>query len=255
MLKSTLIKYLDDYLKIADFTDDSKNGLQVDSEKKEIKKIWYAVDATSYIFDKAIKEKVDLVLVHHGMFRWFEKVIVGPMYSKIKKLINNDIGLYACHLPLDAHAQVGNNAVLADLFVKFFKIKNCKRQKFGNYHNHSIGRWIRFKEKISFADLKRFCKAIGIQEVMYDFGNKKYIQSVAFISGGWLSEVVWAHNENYDLFLTGEWPHHEHIHAKEIWQSIITGGHYETEVFWPQALAQHLAKKFKIQTVFLDEKY
>jgi putative NIF3 family GTP cyclohydrolase 1 type 2 len=39
MLKSTLLTYLDSYLKIADFDDESKNGLQVDSDKQEIKKI------------------------------------------------------------------------------------------------------------------------------------------------------------------------------------------------------------------------
>jgi putative NIF3 family GTP cyclohydrolase 1 type 2 len=68
MIKVELIKYLDDYLKKSDFKDTSKNGLQVDTQKKEIKKIGYAVDATTYIFDKAIYEKVDMVISHHGLF-------------------------------------------------------------------------------------------------------------------------------------------------------------------------------------------
>ena len=68
MKKQDLIKYLDEYLKIKLFTDKSKNGLQVDSSKKEIKKIGYSVDASTYIFEKAKQEKVDLVLCHHGMY-------------------------------------------------------------------------------------------------------------------------------------------------------------------------------------------
>ncbi|NCO31703.1 hypothetical protein GW891_02630 [bacterium] len=68
MNKKELISYLDDYLKISDFKDTSKNGLQVDSEKTEIKKLGFAVDANTYIFDKAIDEGVDMVLTHHGIF-------------------------------------------------------------------------------------------------------------------------------------------------------------------------------------------
>jgi putative NIF3 family GTP cyclohydrolase 1 type 2 len=68
MNKQELINYLDDYLNITDFKDSSKNGLQVDNSKEEIKKIAYAVDANTYIFEKAIYEGVDLVLTHHGLF-------------------------------------------------------------------------------------------------------------------------------------------------------------------------------------------
>jgi putative NIF3 family GTP cyclohydrolase 1 type 2 len=68
MKKQDLINYLDQYLKINDFQDKSKNGLQVDNSKKEIKKIGYSVDASTYIFEKAKEEKVDMVLCHHGMY-------------------------------------------------------------------------------------------------------------------------------------------------------------------------------------------
>ena len=68
MLKQELISYLDEYLQINNFKDSSKNGLQVDSDKNEIKKIGFSVDASTYIFDKAIEEDVDIVLCHHGLF-------------------------------------------------------------------------------------------------------------------------------------------------------------------------------------------
>jgi putative NIF3 family GTP cyclohydrolase 1 type 2 len=65
MNKQELINYLNNYLQIDEFNDSSKNGLQVDNNKQEIKKIGYAVDATTYIFEKAIKENVDMILTHH----------------------------------------------------------------------------------------------------------------------------------------------------------------------------------------------
>jgi putative NIF3 family GTP cyclohydrolase 1 type 2 len=75
MNKKELITYLEEYLKIKDFSDTSKNGLQVDNEKEEITRIAYSVDATKYIFDKARDEKVDLLLCHHGIFWGQEEVI------------------------------------------------------------------------------------------------------------------------------------------------------------------------------------
>jgi len=114
------------------------------------------------------------------------------------------ISVFICHLPLDAHPQVGNNAILADKFVEFFHIKNAKRKKFGSYRNQPIGFGLRLKNKIAFADLRKFCKAINIQDSIYNFGNKKDILSVAFISGGALSEVAQAHAEKYDVLVTGE---------------------------------------------------
>jgi len=214
MQKHKLITYLDDYLKIKDFEDDSKNGLQVDTEKKEIKKIWYAVDATSYIFDKAVQEKVDMVIVHHGMFRGFERVVVGNLYKKLKTLIENGVGLYACHLPLDAHPKVGNNIRLLEEFLEYFKVKKVKQSKVCEYRGQTIGYGARFTKKIPVADMHKFCKAIGLEEKFYNFGDKEYIQSVATVSGGGLNSVADAKKDNYDLYITWEGVHHEHIHAK-----------------------------------------
>lgn len=255
MLKHKLVNYLDDYLKISDFKDDSKNGLQVDTEKKEIEKIWYAVDATAYIFDKAIKEKIDMVIVHHGMFRGFENPITGNTFQKIKRLIKNDIALYGCHLPLDAHPKLWNNIRLLEEFLKYFKIKRYKQDKVCEYKGQTIGFGARFSKKIPIEEMHKFCKAIGIEEKFYNFWDKKYIQSVATVSGGGLNSVADAKKNNYDLYITWEGVHHEYISAKEMWQSVIVWWHYETEVFWVQALAKHLEKKFKLKTVFLDEKY
>ena len=103
--------------------------------------------------------------------------------------------------------------------------------------------------------LRSFAKHIGIQYDFRNFGNKKYLQSVAFVSGSANDILTELMQKPYDLYITGELKHSSFCKAKEIKQSILLGGHYETEVFGVRALAQHLEKKFKIKTVFLDEKY
>jgi putative NIF3 family GTP cyclohydrolase 1 type 2 len=91
MNKQELKKYLDDYLKISEFKDSSKNGLQVDTNKQEIKKIGYGVDASTYIFDKAIYEEVDMVLSHHGLYWGYEETMTGVCFERATQLIKNDI--------------------------------------------------------------------------------------------------------------------------------------------------------------------
>ncbi|NVP17529.1 Nif3-like dinuclear metal center hexameric protein [Candidatus Gracilibacteria bacterium] len=258
MNKKELVAYLDEYLKISDFKDTSKNGLQVDSEKIDIKKIGYAVDANTYIFDKAIDEGVDMVLTHHGIFWGFEQSLVGIPYERAKKLIKNNISLYSCHLPLDAHREVGNNIGLTHAFINMFGLQEGEYEieDFGMYHGVSIGYGIRFKHKVHISNLVTpYAEMMQLTKRLYNFGKKDYITSVAFVSGGALSNVKEAFDKNYDVFVTGEGAHYEMTFAKELGQSVLIGGHYETEKIGPKLLAYHLRDKFDLEIVYLDEKY
>lgn len=258
MNKKELVSYLDEYLKISDFKDTSKNGLQVDSEKVDIKKIGYAVDANTYIFDKAKEEWVDMVLTHHGIFWWFEQALIGIPYERAKKLIKNDIALYSCHLPLDAHREVWNNIWLAYAFINMFWLQEWEYeiQDFWMYHWVSIWYWIRFKHKIHISNMVTpYAEMMQLTKRLYNFWKKDYITSVAFVSGWALSNVKEAFDKNYDVFVTWEWAHYEMTFAKELWQSVLIWGHYETEKIWPKLLAYHLRDKFGIEIVYLDEKY
>ncbi len=253
MNKKELINYINEYLKIEDFQDSSKNWLQVDNSKNEIKKIWYAVDATSYIFEKAIKENVDLVLAHHWIFWWFEQVLVWVPYKRAKLLLENDIALAWYHLPLDAHPEVGNNAWLLNAFVKTYNIENYSQEEIIENKWQKIGFWLNFEKEISFDELEKFLDESKLEKNIYNFWNKKSIKSVAFCSGWALYEV--SNTLDYDLYITWEWSHSKIALAKELEQSIILAGHYETETFWPRLLAKHLKEKFALEIVFLDEKY
>jgi len=112
MLLNEIVDYLDEFLDIKNIQDSCKNGLEVEG-KEEIKKIGFSVDACLESFQKAVSVKCDLLIVHHGMFWGDIEYVTDITYERVKHLIKNDIALYAAHLPLDIHPEVGNNVQLA----------------------------------------------------------------------------------------------------------------------------------------------
>jgi putative NIF3 family GTP cyclohydrolase 1 type 2 len=114
--QTTLAKYCHQYLQVDKFTDYCPNGLQIQG-KSDIKKIISGVSANQDLIDAAIDEKTDALFVHHGFF-WKNEAaeIIGIKKNRIKALLDNDINLFAYHLPLDAHPTVGNNIQLAQRF-------------------------------------------------------------------------------------------------------------------------------------------
>lgn len=258
MNKKKLIKYLDEYLKINDYTDSSRNGLQIDNSKDEIKKIGYAVDANSYIFERWVNEWVDMVISHHGIFWWHEDVLVWVPYKRAKIMIENDISSYAAHLPLDAHEEVGNNIWLAKAFINIFWFREWeyKLEPFCEYKWNIIWFWLRFDRPVHISNLvTSYAEQMQLLKRLYNFWNKDYINSIAFVSGGAWSDYKQAFAQWYDVYLTGEANHGQISGAKEMGQSIFLWWHYETEKIWPKLLAYHLRDKFWVEIVFLDEKY
>ena len=288
MKKTELINFLNDFLRIDKFQDSSKNWLQVDTAKTEIKKIWYAVDATTYIFDLAIQNSVDLILTHHGIFWGIENTITDVYYQRIAKLIKNDIWLYAVHLPLDAHPVVWNNIGIVSALVNILSRWGYKQkinqildsfekdidkildaegvvyededlmiERFWNYHGFNLGYAVRFKwQQFHWTQIiTPFAETMGFERKFYNFGEKEYFNSIAVVSWWGWSAIKEAKDKNYDIFLTWELAHWQFTFAKEIKQSVFVWWHRETEKIWPKLLAYYLKKKFNIEVLFLDEKY
>lgn len=257
MNKTQLIDHLDQLLKTNAFIDQSKNWLQIDTIKNDITKIWYAVDANNYIFDIAIYENIDLLIVHHWLFWWEENLINWIFFNKISKLIKNNIWLYASHLPLDVHPSVWNNQGLINQLIKDLNIKNYTKQDFWEYKWNIIWAGIIFEENI---EILRICDLITskywFDDKLYNFWNKEYINSLCIVSW-WadLSQIIEAKNYNYDILITWELPHHTIVYAKEISQTIFLGWHRETETTWVKLLSEYLEKELWLQTIFLDKKY
>lgn len=110
-----LVDYFSETLKISDFSnaDISLNGLQVGDVEADVKKIAFAVDASMATIEEAVKQGAEMLFVHHGLFWGRPIAITGRHYKRIKTLLDNNVALFACHLPLDANLEVGNNAQMA----------------------------------------------------------------------------------------------------------------------------------------------
>ncbi len=240
-----LTTYLDAYLQINAFVDNSQNGLQVQG-REEIQRIAAAVDACQETIDAAANANVDLLLVHHGLFWDKPEKLVGPNYRRVKKAIESGLNIYCAHLPLDAHPEVGNNAVLAR------KLGFEPAAGFGNHHGRDIGYIVETKTAISQSEfLLRLQEALG-EDIRADFFGTDAIQRLAIVSGYGAFLLPQAIAAGVDAFLTGE-PSHTRYHlSKENRCNIIYGGHYATETFGVIALAQHLEAKFGLSYQFLD---
>ena len=166
----------------------------------------------------------------------------------MKTLLDNDIALFACHLPLDAHPVLGNNAQMAMMLgMKEF-------DPFGLYHGRCIG----YKGQLPFEmDCQEIARLLGFSELyglsILPFG-KEEIRTVGIISGGAADDVYQAMDAGLDCFITGECRHELYHVLKESGMNMISGGHYQSEVFGVKAVGRYLSKEFGIETVFIDRK-
>lgn len=246
MQRDELVRYLDEKLGIQDMDDVSVNGLQVEGTT-DVNKIALITDAALSLFQKAQQEGCDMVIAHHGIVWGGIKRITGPVYRQIKTLINNDINLYAAHLPLDAHPTLGNNAQLAQL-ANLLDIT-----PFGNYHGANIGVSGRLAHPVSIGQLaKTWQNAIGGTPVTLPFGAAR-IQSVGIVSGGGSSALNEAIDNGLDCFVTGEGRHENHHTALEAGINMILLGHYHSETVGVKAVGNDLEEQFGIETIFIDE--
>jgi dinuclear metal center YbgI/SA1388 family protein len=241
-----LTRYLNDYLDVDDIEDSSKNGLQV-AGPDEVRHVAFAVDSSLAGFRQAAKAGADLLVVHHGLFWGNEQALTGPLFERIKTLIEGGVGLYAVHLPLDAHPEVGNNVQLA-------RILNLEvTGPFGDYHGVELGVASESPSgPIARGELvRRINKQLDTECVVQAYGRDD-VTSVAIISGGAADFVAQAAAAGFDLFLTGE-TNHIHAHAaRENAINVVFAGHYATETVGLRALAQHLEQQFHLDTTFID---
>jgi dinuclear metal center YbgI/SA1388 family protein len=242
-----LTLWLGEYLKLEDFrsADISLNGLQIGRRGEEIHKAAFAVDACLESLQRAADAGAQMLFVHHGLFWGSPIAVTGMHYQRISCAIEHDIALFAAHLPLDAHPESGNNAVMANMLG----LNDIR--PFGAYHGVDIGVTGELSESKSLFEIRDM---LGFSEhaVLLPFGKKEEIRSVAIVSGGASSSAEEAADKGIDLFITGEILHQVYHSCLERGLSVIGGGHYDTETFGVQAMAELLSRKFGIQTQFID---
>jgi len=240
--------FLNETLEIDAFEDDSHNGLQVDGPGR-IKRVCCGVDASMEFFCAAHARGADFLVCHHGI-SWGEslKRITGMNYERIAYLVNHGMALYACHLPLDAHARYGNNAQI----VSALKLR--KRQPFGDYRGMVIGYEGELDKPMRYATFKkRVAEVIGAEMRCMDFGPPT-VKRVAVVSGGAADGVHEAGAKGVDVYITGEPRLEAYAVAQELGVHVIFAGHYATEVFGVKALMPLLRRQFGVTCDFVDLK-
>ena len=226
--------------------DNSLNGIQVDNDGSEIKKIVFAVDACMESFRQCAKVGGNMLFVHHGLFWGSQLAVKGPHRDRIQFLLDNNIALYAVHLPLDQHPGLGNNAALAELLG----IENP--EPFGLYHGKKIGFMGKLKQPLT---TDQAVKAIGFKGNnplgVLAFG-KQVNETCAVISGGACFEGMQALDEGVDLYVTGEIGHNIYHPAMEGKMNFIAGGHYATEVWGVRKLMAECSAALNLETEFIN---
>jgi dinuclear metal center YbgI/SA1388 family protein len=240
-----IVHYADKLLKTTEFTDwpGAANGLQVQNSGN-VMRIAAAVDASLATVRLAIRDKANLLIVHHGLFWSPSHPWTGRRYVLIRELIEADLAVYSSHLPLDAHPTLGNNALLA----RAIGLRELKPFFFDK--GRHLG--VRGNLKITRAELqRRLEKATGAPAKLLP-GGAEICRRIGIVTGGAGAEMKIAAAEGVDTFITGEGPHWTYALAEDLGLNVFYGGHYATETFGVKALAEHLAKKFRLEWSFLD---
>lgn len=242
---SAIVRHCDTLLDTAAIEDWSgaRNGLQVENAGR-VTRIAAAVDGCMATVKAAIEAQADLLVVHHGLFWGPTAPWTGRRYELLKLLLDNNLAVYSSHLPLDCHPKLGNNARLANA-LGFKKLESFFLEK---------GREIGLKTQVRISRDKLVAKLGEAVDgpVTVLPGGPDRCATVGIVTGGAGSELTKAAAEGVDTFITGEGPHHTHALAEDVGINVLYGGHYATETFGVKALAEHLAKKYRLPWSFLD---
>jgi len=241
-----IVTWLDRTLNVSAFDDVSNNGLQVEREgqgqrsrsRAEVTTVAFAVDASVRAVTAAAKAGAQLLVVHHGI-SWGGGIrrLSGGVYDVVKAAMDANLAIYACHLPLDAHPTLGNNAQLA-------KRQGLKKVKPAfDYHGNVIG-LLGVLEKLEALE------ALAPLEQLAPLATPL---TLGVCSGGAGEFAEEAQRLGCDIYLTGEASWGDVIAAENCGMKMICAGHYETEVFGVRAVAAEMKRALRVKTVDLTE--
>jgi dinuclear metal center YbgI/SA1388 family protein len=228
-------------LDVASFPEYGRPGLQVVGAD-DVAKLVCGVSSSRELFERGAASGAQLVLVHHGLFWRNEPLLVDRrLKGRLEALFAGNLSLVAYHLALDAHPQVGNNALLGERLGARYE---------GTFAE--IGAAARLPEPVAVDELaRRLHEATGREPLVFAEGAER-IERIAVVTGGGGTRLIQAAHEGYDALVTGE-PEEPALHAaRELGIHFLAGGHYATETFGVKALAARLADEFSLEWEFLD---
>lgn len=240
-----LTGYLDEYLQIDAVEDASVNGLQVEAGD-QVRRVGVAVDAAAATIQAAVEEDCQLLLVHHGLLWGPPAPLTGSLGARVRACFAGGLSVYAAHLPLDRHPEVGNNVLLVRA------LGGRPDGEFGEVGGVPLGVLAEVEPPAAAAELAGRLAAAGCPEpLVWSFGPDP-VRRLAVVTGAGCSLLEDAAAAGAECFVTGE-PRHSAYHtARECGIHCLFGGHYATETLGVRALAEHLAERFDLGHRWID---
>ena len=245
--RDTLNRFFDDLLTPTAFADYGPNGLQIEGAGM-LRRIAFAVSATAASVDRAVEGQAQALVVHHGLFWSFHgpRPLTGPLARRVFPLVRNDLNLFAYHLPLDAHPEIGNAACLARA------LGMTEWLPFGDYKGSPTGVQGHLSSGISALTLKaRLAEVLNHEVMLATPDPEAVIRTLGIITGGANSAWALAARSGLDAYITGEMSEHDWHESQEAGLHMLAGGHHATEQFGIQALMARVQARFGVECFFI----
>ncbi len=242
-----IIAFLDELLEVDGFPDLGPNGLQVPGGDT-VATVVTGVSAQRALFERAVQEQAQLIIAHHGLLWDFEPRRIGPAQAtRLRLLLSHDIALAGYHLPLDAHPEHGNNALLAQA------LGATSHAPAFPFKGREIGVIARFEgDGVAAAELwRRIADATARTPLVFDAGPSA-VRTLGIVSGSAANTLSEAIDLGLDAFLTGEPKEHVMAQARENGIHFVAAGHYATETLGIRRLGELVAAEFGVRHAFVD---
>lgn len=244
--RDEIISFCDSLLEIGSFTDYGPNGLQVPGAEG-VEKVVTGVSAHLELLEAAVAAEAQLLLTHHGLFWDFHPRALSPaMARRLRVALGADLSVAGYHLPLDAHPEIGNNALL------------CRElgfeptpEAFARIKGSAIGCVGRADEGVPVDELARRLREATDREPLHFAGGPSVVRSIGVVTGAGSSEIHEAVALGLDAFITGEPAEHVMADALEGGIHFFAAGHWATETFGIRRLGELVAERFGVEHEFI----
>lgn len=248
---SAIVRYLDSELRTSEVPDydAALNGLQL-ANSGPVSRVAAAVDFSADTVAGAIRERANLLIVHHGMFWRGAHALTGRAYERLRAAVGGDLAVYASHIPLDLHPELGNNVLLAR------ELRLESDGTFGRYRGVEIG--VTGPSNLPTTELlervRAFSARYSTTAVNTPVRDGHVTRRWAIITGAGASAetLAEARQRDVDTFIVGEGTHHTAVEAIEHGMVVVYAGHYATETLGVRALGARLNERFDVSSVFVN---
>lgn len=244
--RDAMLESLNALLQPERFRDYCPNGLQVEG-REQIRRVVTGVTASQALIEAAVVEQADAILVHHGYFWKNEDPRVrGMKRQRLQALLRHEISLFAYHLPLDAHPELGNNAALAA--VLGLEIEGGLEPE----NPLSIGLTGKLPDVMTAAAFSEYLEGILGREVLHIGEREDEIETLAWCTGAAQGFIETAQALGVDAYLSGEISEPTVHIARETGIHYFACGHHATERYGVQAVGEWLSREHGIEHIFID---